>query len=120
MGYYSTAQGSLVFSPELSPELANEAVEHVTKTVTYPYWVEHELTPGSRWDAYFDGKLYSLESELTELAKFLKDKGVLVNGTVEGKGEDAADIWRIVIKDGVAVKEMAIIRWPDGTAVSSL
>lgn len=120
MGYHSTAQADLTFTPELSPELANEAVDHVTKTVTYPYWVEHELTPGSRWDAYFDGKLYSLERELAELAKFLKDKGVLVNGTVEGKGEDAADIWRIVIKDGVAVKEMAIIRWPDGTAVSSL
>ena len=117
MGYISTAEGTLRFEPSLTEDLAAEAIDFVNKAVPYAYWVGEQLESGDTWHAWFDGKLYSLDRELIALAGFLKSKGVVMNGTVTGSGEDAVDIWRIVVKDGEAVKEMAEIRWPDGTKV---
>jgi hypothetical protein len=121
VGYYSTAEGTIRFTPALTKELAAEAIDFVDNTVPYAYWVgEHlniadELGDGDEWNAWFEGKLYTLDRELAVLTEFLHRKGVAMVGTIVGSGEDPADIWRIVIKDGKAVKEMAEIRWPDGT-----
>lgn len=61
------------------------------------------------------GKAYGIEDEFGELVKVADAHDVLVEGIITVEGEEAGDIWRLVIKDNVVTHEETKIVWPDGS-----
>ena len=62
-------------------------------------------------------KMYSIESEIDELAKWLPED-VSVSGWLMRIGEESPDIERYTVRNRCAVVQKAEVRWPDGSAFS--
>lgn len=108
MGYYSTVHGELTYSEELdSIKVMREiqALDSVFGATVNEY--------GISWD-WAQGKFYNLSADVEALIELVKDK-TKVNGEIRVNGEEASDLWRILVKDNKITVEEAVVMWPDGT-----
>lgn len=105
--------GNIVFDDEEVPSAFVEALrdESVFSDLTYVFEIDEDgLTASGE-----GGKVYHLQDEIEEMAKLAQKHRVLVNGIITVTGEEAGDIWRMVLKDSVAERQLTKIVWPDGT-----
>lgn len=141
MGYTSRVNGQLYFlrSVEETPEIPKELIEEAAKygaVIAQPepliglseaaiekmqadseisWWfpeIDEEVADA---DDSESGKAYNLEGIIRSLVKIAVEDGCTVSGTINVRGEEAGDIWRVIVKNNVQHREDVIITWPDGT-----
>lgn len=109
--------GAISFEDEEVPKAFLDALrdEKQFGDINYVFdleYLEEEPSISSNGEG---GKVYNLEKEFRVLVKIAEQHGVLANGIVTVTGEEAGDIWRLVIKDNVVEHEETKVIWPDGT-----
>lgn len=77
----------------------NGAEKFYNATAWMAYLIEHFLKPGARAKSSGD----------PQFAAFTFDH--IVNGTIEAQGEDAEDMWRLVVTDNKVETKHATIVW---------
>lgn len=130
MGYYSTVSGEITFTPPIpwseveggpfdeapadargmQKEIKFRAVEEVRAEGEWRMTRRIAVAVVPRWEGQF--KAYHLTEHLQELVDRFGE-GRTFSGRFEVEGEDAADIWRLRVRDGRAVEIKPIITWPD-------
>lgn len=126
MGYYSSFSGSIAITPPLSwREIRDTPWIREDSTADFRIEVQEEIVDTDDgqmtakrgvavvpWqeDPY---KGYNAPTTLGEIVKAFP--GHEFSGEIRVEGEDAGDIWRLVICDGKPVRENAEVVWPDGT-----
>lgn len=108
MGYYSTVRGELHYSEELD---SIKAMREIQKLDSVYGATVNEL--GIGWD-WAQGKYYNLKADVAAIIELVKDK-TKVSGEILVSGEEAGDLWRILVKDNKMTVEKAVVMWPDGT-----
>lgn len=125
MGYNTSVDGEITITPPLtwneikdSPFLANPGYKlGVTLKVTEETvdTDEGQLTRktssalGPAWEDAF--KAYSLVEDVQKAIDAFP--GHIFTGRLDCEGEENADLWRVVVRDGRAVKVEPQIVWPD-------
>jgi len=110
MGYYSTVEGDIRFSREVTVDV----LEEIQKLDSF-YFVEPEEDSKGIFFDYAEGKFYSLKKDSEELVEILSEVGVTATGTLLIEGEENYDVWRLVFTPGSVVEEKVEMRWPDGS-----
>jgi sugar phosphate isomerase/epimerase len=144
MGYISKVSGQLEFTRDITPsnpieEITPEVLEAVAKlgfdinNLPLPpmglseaaikemeahenlsYWFDISEDEADADDSE-SGKAYEIEEDIQEIIRIAREDGVTVNGTITIAGEEAGDIWRVVVTENKAQKEKIALTWPDGT-----
>ncbi|WP_331445814.1 DUF6205 family protein [Streptomyces xanthochromogenes] len=126
MGYYTTVSGEIRIEPPLkwvefkdSPFYGTDKgsgrdvrLAVTEETVDTDEGQTIRKTAGALEGSWEGGyKAYHLLEHVQEAIKAFP--GHTFAGRLECEGEEAADVWRVVVRDGVAVKVQPRIVWPD-------
>lgn len=118
MGYYSRAEGSIVFAPGL-PRYALRGNEVIYKYLNGEYDLFLDGESNEITSAEGEFKAYWIVENLKELvAEILKiTPSTIFAGYIqlkgEGDGTDDPDIWRLRVKDGKVEEVRPKLVWPD-------
>lgn len=130
MGYYSRGYGELRLSRPLfwaefkDSKFARESgedtifmFEEEVEDVPVPEGIFRKRSTSVVGWRYDDSvKMYTVDTEISELASLLNSLGVFTTGWLVVVGEEQDDIKRYGVRDdGQGMIEKAVIRWPDGT-----
>lgn len=135
MGYYSQGTGELTFDPPLAwgvysgvgtnyaGDLGWDDIsfeERVSTENTAEGELKRRVATGVRWTSDDSNKKYSIDEDMSALARILRGTGTRVSGYLVRVGEESPDIERYWIdENGNARSEQAEVRWPsDGTKFS--
>jgi len=124
MGYTTEFEGQIDLDPPLNASeiLAIQTFSNERHDETPE---DREVMPGAwcHWIAQVDGdalewdggeKFYhAAEWMQLVLDRFITPLGISANGTIEAQGEEAGDLWRIVVKDNVVRTIYPKIVWDE-------
>lgn len=122
MGYQTTISGEIRIEPPLTwPEIKSNPAYQGTTAVRLDIDEQSIDTPegelisrsASSLSAAFEGpyKAYGLLSQVQAAVEAAP--GHTFTGHLECSGEDRDDLWRLVVRNGTAVKVEPTIVWPD-------
>lgn len=118
MGYYSSARGEILFSPEL-PRYAVRGNQVIYNYLNgdYDVFLDAEWSiihgPEDQFKAYWiKANLKELVDEILKINPTTEFKGYLeLEGEGDGSGEP--DIWRLRVKDGKVEEVRPKLVWPE-------
>jgi hypothetical protein len=121
MGYYTSLNGEFTIDPPIRyADLAPEFLEWGDGVLRIRVEVVREDTPdgvlerrtGVAVEHYPDSvKAYEIESELQSMVDRYPDH--TFSGLIEGDGENAGDMWRLIVRDRKVIKVTPTITWPE-------
>ncbi|MFK0179013.1 DUF6205 family protein [Streptomyces xanthochromogenes] len=126
MGYYTTVDGAIRIEPPLKWAEFKDSPFYETETSgkrDVRLKVDEEIVDtdegqmirktASALEGSWEGgyKAYHLLEHVQEVIEAFP--GHTFTGRLDCEGEEAADVWRVVVRDGVAVKVEPRIVWPD-------
>lgn len=110
MGYYTFVHGEIKIQPPVTiAEMARMDFLDDNSDIGLHTPVSGESTLFCQEDDEF--KAYTLIQQVQQVVDALP--GRTFSGHLDCEGEEAADLWRVVVRDGKAVKVVPRIVWPD-------
>lgn len=130
MSYYTHVTGEFAIDPPLTwAEIKNSPFERASRPAYLAEGIDLLLRVEETSSETDEGTLTQRSGValvMQEIDEYREEKladqvqrvidmfpGHVFTGRLDGEGEDNADMWRIIIRDGRAVKIKAQIIWPD-------
>ena len=122
MGYTTYFDGSVKVEPPLDAgevarinAFADERHEGEGFPGIWCQWIAVTSEEGETYIEWDGGeKFYNADVWMDYIMEhFIRNNGHLANGIIYAEGEEAEDIWRIVVKDNDVKVEEPTITWPE-------